>query len=230
MKRVVALYVIVVSLLFGVMLIPLKRHQMTFSFSDTSIVIDPGHGGKDNGTCYEEVFEDEINLKIATNLLDLCLKNDINSSITRVGDYDLASLYSQNRKREDLKKRVNYINNSGANYFISIHMNSYPKDLSVQGPMVYYDKTKVESYDLANCILKDLNEFSNEDKPLHAGDFYIFNHTLIPGILIECGFISNSQERAKLCQEDYQKQLANVIFQGFTDYLSSIKSITKSEG
>ncbi len=221
MNRIIGLYMTVVSLLFGLMLVPLKRHQATFSLYDINLVIDPGHGGKDNGACYDDVYEDEINLKISTFLLDMCISHDINASITRVGDYDLASLYASNRKREDLKKRVNYINSSGADYFISIHMNSYKQNQNVKGPMVYYDASKEESYDLASFILDGLNSFAEESKPLHIGDFYLFNHALIPGVLIECGFISNQKERTKLCKESYQKEVAEVIFKGFSCYIKN---------
>ena len=87
-----------------------------------SIVIDPGHGGKDNGAYYDDVLEDEINLKISLILLDLCLENNMIATITRTDDYDLASLYAKNRKNEDLKRRVKYINITEPDIFISIHL------------------------------------------------------------------------------------------------------------
>lgn len=193
------------------------------SLFGVKLVIDPGHGGKDNGTCYQNVLEDELNLQVAEKLMNICLDEGAISSLTRAGDYDLASLYAPNRKREDLKARVDYINNSGADLFVSLHMNSFPKNLSVHGPMVYYDKNKEQSKLLAENINDSLNEFSKLDKRIRYDDFYLFRNTTIPGVLVECGFISNSGDRNNLLKEDYQNKLAQAIYAGIGAFLSGTK-------
>ena len=72
---------------------------------DFIIFIDAGHGGKDNGATYLDIYEDEINYQIASKLYDICIEKNIITYITRTGDYDLASQYAKNRKKEDLYKR-----------------------------------------------------------------------------------------------------------------------------
>lgn len=185
-----------------------------------SIVIDPGHGGKDNGAYYDDVLEDEINLKISLILLDLCLENNMIATITRTDDYDLASLYAKNRKNEDLKRRVKYINITEPDIFISIHLNSYPKDTRVNGPMIYYRNNDEKSYLLGKKIIDKFNEELGYEKPLHKGDFYLLNNTFAPGVFVECGFISNSLERSKLLTEDYQYIIASLIVKGISDFLT----------
>ena len=196
-----------------------NKHVSLFGIN---IVIDPGHGGKDNGTCYENVLEDEINLSIATKLMNICIEDGAISSLTRVGDYDLASQYAKNRKREDLKKRVEFINSSGADYFFSLHLNSYPSNKDVYGPMVYYNEDIEKSKFLAQSIATSFYDYTKEDKPIHSEDFYLFRHTTIPGVLIECGFLSNDEERKKLCNDDYQNTMAELIYKGIKEYFKSV--------
>lgn len=197
-----------------------NKHVSLFG---VNIVIDPGHGGKDNGTCYDGVLEDEINLSIATKLMNICIEDGAISSLTRVDDYDLASQYAKNRKREDLKKRVEFINSSGADYFVSLHLNSYPSNKSVYGPMVYYKGNDDISKNMAINVMNSLNELTKTSKPIHPEDFYLFKHTNAPGILVECGFLSNYKERELLLDDKYQEKIAKTIYKGLDDYITGNK-------
>ncbi len=183
------------------------------------IFVDPGHGGKDNGCSFENIYEDEINLKIATKIYELLLNNDIKTFISRQGDYDLASLYAKNRKNEDLKKRVKLMEELHCTMFVSLHLNSY-KDSSVHGPMVYYRQGDDKSFELAKIIQEDLNIFTNQNKSCHFENFYLFRKTKITGVLIECGFLSNYKERKKLLNSEYQNLLSKVILNSILKYLN----------
>ena len=178
-----------------------------------TILIDPGHGGRDNGASYDSVLEDEINLAIATKLYELCLNNNFIAYITRTGDYDLSKEDSLNHKNEDLKRRAEYINSLNIDYFISIHLNSYPSE-SVSGPMVYYKKDSQESYELGCSILDKLNSLTSNKKKVKTDEFYLFKYTNIPGVIVECGFITNSKERELLLDNRYQNMISKAIFEG----------------
>lgn len=217
MRKGFTLLLVLVFCLSGI-LMNNKQIKETNGLFMKSIVIDPGHGGKDNGASYENVLEDEINLKISKLLLDLCLENNIVVAITRTDDYDLAGLYAKNRKNEDLKARVKFINKVKPDAFISIHLNVYPQSNEVKGPMVYCRKNDKKSLLLGQCILKELNDFTSDDKPLHIGDFYLLNQTIYPGIFVECGFLSNKDERNKLIDEKYQFMFAKSIYNGLIEY------------
>ena len=156
------------------------------------VVIDPGHGGKDNGCENNGVLEDDINLEIGLKLFEELTTQGFRTYLTRDGDYDLASENASNRKNEDLRNRVKIINNYDANLVISLHVNYYSSS-SIQGPMVYY-KNDQESKDLALIIQEKLNQASGLDKIIHKEDFYIFRNTYCPSLLIECGFISNNSD------------------------------------
>lgn len=188
------------------------------SIIGAKIVIDPGHGGVDNGACKEGVLEDEINLAISSFLFEKIIDEGGSATITRSGDYDLASLYARNRKREDLMKRANYINTCKPDLFISIHVNAALNE-SIHGPMVYYRKDDENSKMLALAVSNALNEFSNLDKPIHSENYFLFRNTIVPGILIECGFISHDGDRSNLINESYQKRFASIVYEGVILYL-----------
>ena len=184
------------------------------------IYIDPGHGGKDNGASVENVLEDNINLKISGYLMELLIDSNSQVLITRTGDYDLASLYQKNRKREDLKNRVGYINNSKPNIFISIHLNTYSSS-NVKGGQAFYQKND-NSKLLATYIQNEFNELSSLNKKVKFGDYYILNNTKPVGVLLECGFLSNKEERLNLNEESYQRKIANKVYKGIIKYFSEV--------
>lgn len=101
-------------------------------------------------------------------------------------------------------------------------MNIYAANQSVHGPMVYYNAEIEESKKLAENIATSFYNYTKEDKPLHSADFYLFRHTTIPGVLIECGFLSNDEERKKLCNDDYQNTMAKLIYKGIKEYFKSV--------
>lgn len=217
-RKIISNLILIISL----MLFSLSfNNEVSFSaFMDYVIFIDPGHGGNDNGANFLDVYEDEINLSIASKLYELLLSKNIITYINRVGDYDLASQYSKNRKKEDLYHRSENIIKSNCDIFISLHVNDF-KDVNVHGPMVYYSLNNEESNKLALCVQEELNLLTNEKKNIIASDFYLFRKCNQPGILIECGFISNEEERYKLLNEDYQQSLVHAIYTGiYNNYIA----------
>lgn len=182
------------------------------------IVIDPGHGGKDNGAEVDSIFEDEINLSISKILYQKLFDNGCVVHITRTNDYDLAPENATNRKNKDLKRRTQFINEVDADIFISIHLNIYSSS-NVSGLQVFYQEYKDDSEKLAKLIQKEFNNSLNKkDKKTKIGDYYILNNTYPIGVLIECGFLTNSEERKNLTSINYQEKIALNIFNGIKKY------------
>ena len=181
-----------------------------------TVYIDAGHGGKDNGACVDSVLEDEINLKISSFLLEKLVDLGAYVLTSRSDDYDLASMYQKNRKREDLNNRVKYINNSKPDVFISIHLNTYPSN-DVNGAQVFYQSNE-NSKSLAQFVQDELNVVAKRERKIKMGDYFILNNTNYLGILIECGFLSNNEERKKLVNSNYQEKIANRIKNGIINY------------
>ena len=180
------------------------------------IFIDAGHGGKDNGASVDGVMEDNINLNISEYLYESLLQEGAYVLMSRTNDYDLASMYQKNRKREDLNNRVKYINKSQPDIFISIHLNTYPSN-NVKGAQVFYQNND-NSKMLAEYLQNTLNVFMNNKRKVKRGDYFILNNTSSTGVLIECGFLSNDDERSKLNTSQYQQKLSNNIKKGIIDY------------
>ena len=84
--------------------------------------------------------------------------------------------------------------------------------------MVYYEKEDNDSYILGNSIQSELNILTTNNKMALTEDFYLFKKCTPPGVIVECGFISNENERYLLLKEDYQLSLAQAIYSGIYDY------------
>lgn len=182
---------------------------------DTCIAIDAGHGGIDGGAVsISGTPESEINLQIAQRLNDLFHLLGYRTVMLRNTD---TSLHTEGnsisaQKVSDLKHRVQMIAEQNATLLISIHQNTF-SNKRYSGAQVFYHSDE-KSISLANSLqnnfIQTLNP-SSKRKPKAAQGIYLMEHISCPGILIECGFLTNAQEEALLKSADYQKQLCCVI-------------------
>lgn len=181
-----------------------------------TIVIDSGHGGKDGGSVVDDVLEKNINLQIALKLKEKLIKSGANVIMTRDGDFDLSSPNANRRKKSDFDNRVSLINNAGADLYISIHLN-YLSDSRYSGAQVFY--TKGNEY-LAEIMQESLASYLKTKMPAKklSDTIYMYKKLKVPGILIECGFLSNENERNLLISEKYQEQIALAIIKGIISY------------
>ena len=181
------------------------------------IVIDVGHGGKDAGTVYQNVLEKDLNLAIAFKLKDELIKSGSDVIMTREGDYDLASPDASRRKKSDFDNRIKLINDSQADLYISVHIN-YLDDSSYSGAQVFYEGDNNKT--LATYLQEQLNMISYPRSIKPMPNIYMYQYLKIPGVLVECGFISNTFERKKLQDESYQQLLATTITKGVINYFT----------
>ena len=183
------------------------------------IVIDPGHGGKDPGTSSKTIYEKDINLAISKYLEIELAKSGATVILTRDDDYDLSEPNARWRKKSDFDNRIQLINNSNANIYISIHLN-YLTDSSYYGPQIFYnDEFTIE---LATIIQNTLNDNLNTSREIKTipQKTYMYDKLNIPGVLIECGFLSNPDEKNKLTTEKYQQKLAILIKDAIIKYFN----------
>ncbi len=211
--------IICIVLLAALMSIHAWAQPAGLPLDGVSIVVDPGHGGKDEGAQKEKVKEAQINLSISQKLKSELEKLGANVTLTRDGAYDLASEGAQNRKREDMKKRAAMINEDRIDLFISVHLNAYP-NVSIHGAQVFYRKKDEASKAFADIIQKRMNTFTQVEKKSKTGDYYILNETTPPGVLVECGFLSNENDRLNLTKDAYQQELAKVLSESVAEYLN----------
>lgn len=192
---------------------------------DTIIVIDAGHGGEDGGALSADgVQEKDLNLSIALTLGEMLKSSGYNVVYTRTEDKLLYTEYKKGSlKMQDLKNRLNIANSAENTVFISIHMNKFTQE-KYSGLQVFYSPNDSTSSELANLIqdnVKNKLQPNNDRKTKMAGsNIYLLDNINTPAVLIECGFLSNSDECSKLKNETYQKELSSVIYSSVVEFLS----------
>jgi len=178
---------------------------------DKIVVIDAGHGGKDGGAVSRNnrYCEKDLNLDILLRLKQLLDKTDIKAYYTRTTD---RTVY--------LRPRVELVNAVDADYFISIHINSNKAPSPNGMEVLYYDNEfkGVKAEDLAALFSKELEKTVKlKQKGIverRFEDLYILDHSLVPAVLLEIGYISNEKDLAYLIQEENRQLIANAIFNG----------------
>lgn len=180
------------------------------------IYIDPGHGGIDPGATYKDIYEKDINLSIALKLKKELENNGAIVYLTRYDDIDL-SISTNNHKKSDLNNRVRVINNSNADLFISIHLNSY--GTSWYGVQIFYDDNNSNNEVLASIMDKNIKNLNGNRTYKKKNNLYLLKNIKIPGILVEVGFLSNENERYLLTNSKYQEKVSKSLCNGIKEYL-----------
>ncbi len=140
--------------------------------------------------------------------------------LTRYGDYDLSANGASNRKRSDLSRRANIINKSGADLYLSIHLNA-DVDSSWMGAQAYYDKINSENEKIAKIYQEEFVRYLNSTRKYKEDStLYLQRRITKPGVLLELGFLSNSKERSLLQDEKYQSKIAEAVRKGTVKYFS----------
>ena len=190
------------------------------------IVIDAGHGGEDGGAAVSGIREADLNLQIAGRVHTLLCLLGQNSVMLRTEDRSLHSeeaVTLTQKKASDLRNRAEAVNSLYRPVLISIHQNMFA-ETKYHGAQIFYaptDRSEEFAQDMQELLRIKLDtENHRQCKP--AESVYLMNHVNCPAILIECGFMSNQEERNKLCSAEYQKQLSLVISAGSLDYLRKV--------
>ena len=175
-------------------------------------MIDAGHGGVDPGTVVGSIYEKDINLKISLALREEITRLGGTVLMTREGDYDLGTPKATYRKKSDFDHRIAFINRSQADLYLSIHLN-YLSDSAYSGVQVFYSSVNEKNKSYANPIQKFMNEklaTSREIKRI-SNSIYMYSKLKVPGVLVECGFLSNANERKLLLDDVYIQKFAQYL-------------------
>lgn len=205
------------------------------------VVLDPGHGGKDNGT---SAHEKTYALDVARRAKKLLEDSGVRVVLTRDSDVFL-----------DLPQRAAIANANRADLFVSIHFNALPRDTKTSGVEVFTfapqfqrstnswspregDDTEREaapvnrhdhwSAVLAHAVHRrfvvDLKTFDRGKKLAHWG---VLRALSCPGVLIECGFLTSESESRKIGTAAYRQKLAEALAAGVRDYGLAIEGPTR---
>jgi len=182
------------------------------------ITIDAGHGGWDPGKVAPDgSLEAPINLAVAELLQQYLELGGSTVLMTRADDSALGDT-----KRDDLNNRLRLADDSYADLFISIHQNSYPQE-EVRGAQAFYYAESAAGKRLAESIQAQIKAYldpQNRRKAKADEGYFLLKNTAVPSVIVECGFLSNTEEGKWLTQEDYQEKIAWAIYMGIVRYFA----------
>jgi len=182
------------------------------------IYLDPGHGGPDPGAIYKDIYEKDINLLLCQKLSASLKTKGATVYLTRETDKDLALNNVQNRKRSDLINRAYLINKTNPDIYLSIHLN-YIANSKWKGLQIFYNNKNQKNEIIANKLTSYIKEKTyNVKDPKFNNTYYMYKNISSPGVLIEVGFLSNSDDRYRLTHEEYQDKLIDNLTYSIESY------------
>ncbi len=190
---------------------PAPQYNPSFSrpLGSRTVVIDPGHGGKDPGaTSYLGYYEKEVNLKVAQKIAQLLKKNGLKVILTRNSDLFI-----------ELNDRAEIANRAGADLFVSIHHNSN-RSRAHHGYTVYIAPNASEASRRAGRLIeRALGNTGLSSNGLRTNDYRVLMRTKGPAVLVECGYLSNPSEAALLYDGSFQNRIADAVAQAILEAL-----------
>lgn len=174
------------------------------------VVLDPGHGGTDYGAIREGINEKDITLDLTQRVASILKSKGYKTAMTRTEDVYIG-----------LQERCDFNEVENPEIFVSIHVNSAVATEPYGIETHYYHEPSKE---LAEVIQKHLmKNIDTKDRGILKSKFYVINHTDVPAVLVETGFISNADERAELITEKRKQATAKAIAEGIIEYLKNHK-------
>jgi N-acetylmuramoyl-L-alanine amidase len=173
------------------------------------IVIDPGHGGHDNGTTgVHGTLEKNITMETATRLFNKLKNAGAEVKLTRYQDEYIS-----------LPTRVSISNTFDADAFISIHYDSFTNEGSEGATTFFYHPWQKEL--AVNIHSSLMNQTNIIDRGVRKGDYYVIRENSQEAVLVELGFLSNPSEELLVTSDQYQVLATTGIFEGLARYFKS---------
>ena len=240
MKKIAVLSVIASILLLTSSIALINRNTLpeidAFNQGDrcfirSTVVLDAGHGGEDGGAVAADgTLEKNLNLEFTKcisvffDLFGISYKTTRTTDVS-VGDPSLSSV--RERKRSDILRRFQMVNQYSDSVLLSIHQNLFTQS-EYCGAQVFYAKCQPESEKIAKCIQSTVASFMQPDnhREIKGSDsnIYLLYNAKRPSVLVECGFLSNPEELLKLKSPEYRSALSYAIVRGFMAYCFTQKS------
>jgi len=224
---------------FQLLLDPILRPQVNLPRKNiTTIVIDPGHGGKDIGAIAGKDYEKTINLQVALRLASKLQGKGFRVAMTRASDVAIS-----------LEQRCDFANSIKGDLYVSIHCNS--ANATAEGLEVYVatpkgDCSVGEKAPVKTACTANVNDKSNSymayytqreilrragmpDRGVRHKRFYVIRNTSCPSMLVEIGYISNSRELASLKQPMRQEQIAEALAESICRMRNVCRPVNKGQ-
>ena len=192
------------------------RVQIVFQrdrLAGKTIMVDPGHGGKDSGARGRKLLEKDVNLDVARRTAQRLALMDAKPYLTRDSDVFI-----------DLYARPRMTNELPADLFVSVHCNAGTRRDQGSGTQTYY--CHPQSKNLATIMQDSLAPLlGREDDGVFKARFCVIRETQIPAVLVELLFIDNLTEENLLAQSSIRDKAALGISEGIRRYYEGSKSL-----
>ena len=193
-----------------------------------TIFLDPGHGGRDSGAYYYGIAEKDLNLQVSRKLRKRLEELGYTVLTSRDSDVDV----------DFVTERSRMVNKTNADFFISIHFNatgndttlnlgiqtySYKEDAGYPSKINQYWHNNPDRISESNRLAADLHsslltETGARDAGLLQATFAVLRETAKPAVLLELGYMDNSEENQRIRSEQYQDKLVEGIIKGIQKY------------
>ena len=171
------------------------------------VVIDPGHGGKDNGSKWYGVAEKTLTLDLAKRIQKILVAKGIPTTLTRTKDVFM-----------ELEDRAAVANKQADTIFVSVHFNAH-RDRSIKGIETFYYPGSTEGRVLATQIQDELGKrIKTRNRGVKPARLKVLRATKGTAVLVECGFISNRWECQRCASTWFRQVLAEEIVEGILRY------------
>lgn len=171
----------------------------------STVVIDPGHGGRDNGGSYGRVYEKHLALDTALRVDYMLRRKGYSTRLTRKSDVFIS-----------LSKRAEIANRYSNSIFVSIHYN-YTYNKAIKGLETFYYTSR--SRPLASYIQSGmLRKYGAHNRGVKYARYAVLRKGKNPSVLVECGFVSNYYERKRCMKGWYRQKMAEGIVDGIVKY------------
>lgn len=224
--------IMVLPLLAGTFLLfafKLKENRRPTEHTNTpfTLLVDAGHGGSANGAIgINGIKEKDINLSIAKKIQDLASEYGITIKMTRTEDITM-----------DQKARMDVIDATRPNAFISIHVNTTEEDQTNKSELnVLIPRNETNSNFAQSRLLgSSLLQFARKDFPVNTSllqhreeGVYVIDKNSTPAVLVECGYMNNAANVKQLRDAATMEQLARDILQGVVAYANADHQATNT--
>lgn len=227
---------IIFSISLGIVIYGVKASSdrnffMPAELGGVKVLLDPGHGGLDGGASSGDIVERDITLNISHEVAKRLEKKGATVIMTRKKAGDALDEHAPGedfptvraRKLADLKLREEMAIKEDPDVFVSVHVNAIPQE-KWRGAQVFYHETGHPNGEfLAKSIQESfrVNLKNTEREAQGVTGVYLLKKAPMPAVLVETGFISNTEERALLTDPKYQKKVADSIVEGISSYMSA---------
>ena len=191
------------------------------------IVLDPGHGGLDSGAVGGNgTLEKDVNLSIVRILRDMLELSGFDVVLTRSEDisiYDAGVEGIRNQNLSDMDNRLEIVQSYPDSIFLCIHQNNYT-DPKYFGGQMFYNNNNPNNRTLAQIMqnkFAELQPGNDREIKLSGDELFLLKSNPNPSLMIECGFLSNPDEEARLSTWEYQQQVAFSIYGGLMEYIDA---------